>query len=94
LVSARISQRFPHSGKRSSHDSVPESRFFAARRAICRDITGLQRISGTLLPLTFAAVVLLATAKLVAPGRRLAQLVYWMPALQLALGTYHLPGRP
>jgi hypothetical protein len=28
LVSARISQRFPHSGKRSSHDSVPESRFF------------------------------------------------------------------
>jgi hypothetical protein len=27
-----------------------------------------------------------------APGRRLAQLVYWTPALQLALGTYHLPG--
>jgi hypothetical protein len=45
-----------------------------------------------LLPLTFAAVVLLATAKLDAPGRRLAQLVYWTPALQLALGTWHLPG--
>jgi hypothetical protein len=44
-----------------------------------------------LLPLTFAAVALLATAKLDAPGR-LAQLVYWAPALQLALGTYHLPG--
>jgi Glycosyltransferase family 87 len=45
-----------------------------------------------LLPLTFAAVVLLATARLDAPGRRLAQLVYWTPALQLALGTWHLPG--
>lgn len=45
-----------------------------------------------LLPLTFAAVALLATARLDAPGRRLAQLVYWTPALQLALGTYQLPG--
>ncbi len=45
-----------------------------------------------LLPLTFAAVSLLATARLDAPGRRLAQLVYWAPALQLALGTHHLPG--
>jgi Glycosyltransferase family 87 len=45
-----------------------------------------------LLPLTFAAVVLLAGAGLDAPGRRLVQLVYWTPALQLALGTYHLPG--
>jgi hypothetical protein len=45
-----------------------------------------------LLPLTFATVVLLATAKLDAPGRRLAQLVYWTPALQLALGTYQLAG--
>jgi Glycosyltransferase family 87 len=45
-----------------------------------------------LLPLTFAAVALLATSGLDAPGRRLVQLVYWAPALQLALGTYHLPG--
>jgi hypothetical protein len=45
-----------------------------------------------LLPLTFAAVVLLATARLDPRGRRLAQLVYWTPALQLALGTWHLPG--
>ena len=27
-----------------------------------------------------------------APGRRLVQLVYRTPALQLALGTWHLPG--
>lgn len=45
-----------------------------------------------LLPLTFAAVALLAGARLDVPGRRLVQLVYWVPALQLALGTYHLPG--
>jgi hypothetical protein len=45
-----------------------------------------------LLPLTFAAVALLAGGRLDAPGRRLVQFVYWAPALQLALGTYHLPG--
>jgi hypothetical protein len=45
-----------------------------------------------LLPLTFAAVALLAGASLDSLGRRLVQLVYWTPALQLALGTWHLPG--
>jgi hypothetical protein len=45
-----------------------------------------------LLPLTFAAVALLATPHLDSPGRRLVQLTYWTPALQLALGTWHLPG--
>jgi hypothetical protein len=45
-----------------------------------------------LLPLSFAAVALLAGAGLDPPGRRLVQLVYWTPALQLALGAWHLPG--
>ena len=45
-----------------------------------------------LLPLTFAAVVLLLTVPLDASGRRLVQLTYFAPALQLALGNYHLPG--
>lgn len=45
-----------------------------------------------LLPLTFAVVALLAGGGLDNPGRRLVQLVYWTPALQLALGTWHLPG--
>jgi Glycosyltransferase family 87 len=45
-----------------------------------------------LLPLTFAAVSLLASSRLDAAGRRLVQLTFWTPALQLALGTYHLPG--
>jgi hypothetical protein len=45
-----------------------------------------------LLPLTFAAIALLACASLAAPGRRVVQLVCWTPVLQLALGTYYLPG--
>jgi hypothetical protein len=45
-----------------------------------------------LLPLTFAAVALLAGGKLDAPGRRLAQLVFWTPALQLLFGNLQIPG--
>lgn len=45
-----------------------------------------------LLPLTFASVALLAEGKLDATGRRLAQLVFWVPALQLVLGTLQIPG--
>jgi|ERR1700730_11930354 hypothetical protein len=45
-----------------------------------------------LVPLTFAAVALLAGAGLDVPGRRLVQLVYWTAALQLAFGFFHLPG--
>jgi Glycosyltransferase family 87 len=45
-----------------------------------------------LLPLTFAAVALIAEEKLDGRGRRLAQLVYWTPALQLLYGTMRLPG--
>jgi hypothetical protein len=44
------------------------------------------------LPPTFAAVALLASTRLDASGRRLVQLTCWTPALQLALGTYRLPG--
>src|SRR6202046_3999334 len=45
-----------------------------------------------LLPLTFAAVGLLADEKLDAAGRRLAQLVFWTPALQLLCGSLQIPG--
>jgi len=45
-----------------------------------------------LLPLSFAAVALIAEEKLDDKGRRLAQLVYWTPALQLLFGTVQLPG--
>jgi hypothetical protein len=49
-------------------------------------------LASDLLPLRFAAIALLACASLAAPGRRVVQLVCWTPVLQLALGTYHLPG--
>jgi len=45
-----------------------------------------------LLPLTFAAVALLADGNLDARGRRLAQLVFWTPALQLLFGNLQIPG--
>jgi hypothetical protein len=45
-----------------------------------------------LLPLTFAALVLLAQGKLDGTGRRLAQLVFWTPALQLLFGNLQIPG--
>ncbi len=45
-----------------------------------------------LLPLTFAAVALLAEGNLDATGRRLAQLVFWTPALQLLFGNLQIPG--
>lgn len=45
-----------------------------------------------LLPLTYAAVALLAAGRLDGIGRRLAQAVYWMAALQLALGSFRVPG--
>ncbi len=45
-----------------------------------------------LLPTTFAAIALLASGALDPAGRRLAQLLYWLPALQLAFGMFHVPG--
>src|SRR6266480_562218 len=58
----------------------------------CSAIATPYLLAYDLLPLTFAAVALLAGSGCDAPGRRLVQLVYWTAALQLAFGTYHLPG--
>ena len=44
------------------------------------------------LALCFAALMLLERDRLDAPGRRLAQLVYWLPVIQLGLGHVHVPG--
>jgi hypothetical protein len=44
------------------------------------------------LPLTFAALLLITAGKLDATGIRLALLVFWLPALQLAFGGYRIPG--
>jgi hypothetical protein len=44
------------------------------------------------LGLSFAALLLLGAASLDASGRRLVQLVYWLPLLQIGLGNLHIPG--
>ncbi len=44
------------------------------------------------LALTFAALLLLGTGTLDANGRRLVQLVYWLPIIQIGLGNWHIPG--
>lgn len=44
------------------------------------------------LALTFAVLGLLASDKLDMHGRVLARLVYWLPLLQIGLGTLHIPG--
>jgi hypothetical protein len=44
------------------------------------------------LVLCLAALALLAANKLDSRGRRLARLVYWLPLIQISLGTLHIPG--
>jgi hypothetical protein len=44
------------------------------------------------LALAFAALILLERDKLDATGRRFAQLIYWLPVIQLGLGHIHVPG--
>ena len=44
------------------------------------------------LPLVCAALLLLAHVPLDAPGRRLVQMIFWLPFIQLVLGTWHIPG--
>lgn len=44
------------------------------------------------LALTFAAMLLLQAGALDANGRRLVQLAYWLPIIQIGLGNLHIPG--
>jgi hypothetical protein len=44
------------------------------------------------LALTVAAVALLAAGRLDAAGRRMVQLVYWLPLIQMIMGSWHVPG--
>jgi glycosyl transferase family 87 len=44
------------------------------------------------LAVTFAALLLLERGALDATGRRLVQLVYWLPLIQIGLGNLHVPG--
>jgi hypothetical protein len=44
------------------------------------------------LPMTFAVLALLAAGQLDNRGCWMARLVYWLPLLQIGLGTLHIPG--
>lgn len=44
------------------------------------------------LALCVSAIALLADGALDARGRLLARLVYWLPLIQIGLGTFHIPG--
>jgi hypothetical protein len=44
------------------------------------------------LPVTCLAVMLLGAGTLDARGHVLAKLVYWLPLIQMALGSGHIPG--
>jgi hypothetical protein len=44
------------------------------------------------LPLCVTAMALLASGTLDSRGRLLARLVFWLPLLQIGLGTLHIPG--
>lgn len=49
-------------------------------------------LSYDVLPLTFAALILLASGRLDPIGCRLAMLVYWLPIIQMGFGYFHIPG--
>jgi hypothetical protein len=44
------------------------------------------------LPLCVVAMALLVDGNLDARGRLLARLVFWLPLIQIGLGTFHIPG--
>lgn len=44
------------------------------------------------LVLCLAALALLAAGKVDSRGWRLARLIYWLPLIQISLGTLHIPG--
>ena len=73
--------------RRGANPAMTMALFF-----VCTVCASPYLLSYDLVPLTFAAIVLLASGQLDGAGRRVAQLVFWIPALQLALGTYHVPG--
>jgi hypothetical protein len=70
----------------------PDLRFLQALFFACTVSASPYMGAYDLLPLTFAAVALIAEEKLDGTGRRLVQLVFWTPALQLLFGNLQIPG--
>ena len=73
--------------RRDANPAIMMALFFA-----CTVCASPYLLSYDLVPLTFAAIALMASGQLDRAGRRVVQFVFWIPALQLALGTYHIPG--
>jgi hypothetical protein len=70
-----------------AHPLMLQALFFACSLSTTPYLMGYDA-----LPLAFAAVALLARGELDAPGRRLAQLAYWLPFIQFGLAGLHVPG--
>jgi hypothetical protein len=69
-----------------------DPRWLFALFAACSVTAVPYLLSYDTLPLTFAALALLAGGQLDTRGGWLARLVYWLPLIQIGLGTAHIPG--
>ncbi|MFL6690806.1 MAG: glycosyltransferase family 87 protein [Alphaproteobacteria bacterium] len=72
---------------RNSDPVKLQALFFACATAATPYLMGYDT-----LPLTFAAVALIARTDLDGMGRRLAQLAYWLLFIQFAFAALHIPG--
>jgi hypothetical protein len=75
---------------RTRPDADP--RWLFALFAACSVTAVPYLLSYDTLPLTFAVLALLAGGQLDTRGGWLARLVYWLPLIQIGLGTAHIPG--
>jgi hypothetical protein len=71
---------------RKANPQVLQALFFACSIGATPYLMGYDA-----LPLAFASVALLANGDLDSTGRRLAQLAYWLPFVQLAFADLHIP---
>jgi arabinofuranan 3-O-arabinosyltransferase len=70
----------------------PSDAMMAAVFLACSACAVPYLLSYDTLALSAAAMALVSAGKLDAVGRRLAQLVYWLPLIQIGLGIHRIPG--
>jgi hypothetical protein len=75
---------------RSRKDADP--RLLAALFFACSICASPYFLAYDTLPAACLAVVLLGSDTLDPQGRTLAKLIYWLPLIQIVLGTWHVPG--
>jgi hypothetical protein len=69
-----------------------DPRLLAALFFVCSICASPYFLAYDTLPAACLAVMLLASGALDAQGRTLAKLMYWLPLIQIVLGTWHVPG--